>query len=379
MRGVCDKCLKNKFSVFCRQCECNFCENCDLQTHPVQSPALYGHIRVSASSSLSTIIPRSPQSASSSLTFPHQSTFFSDDEDNWKSTKKKKKSEMKKNEMRKSEIRKSGLRQIPDGIVSARNPAKVTVEPFVNCREHNEEPLSYYCLECNGVCICAECAIRGKHMGHDVQTITKSYPRIRRKVEEVVDVLKTNDLRVKNIISQLNAYENKCQENAEQLKEDLHAAFETTHAMLRQREQEFISKTNRDVETIRAQLQGSIEEAQQKRRAVQDAIAVVADNLENDDEIGLLNYYGTQKDSLHDVLRNVPTGVEIPPLLRIGHLIERGGAGSGPLYDDRRIISSVGNQDYQDIHSKDAARLLSRVQREIEQIHAAFLQQMETI
>ena len=53
------------------------------------------------------------------------------------------------------------------------------------CREHPDEPLSYYCFDCYSECICSECAIHGDHKSHDVMLIKKAYPIIKDKIEEI--------------------------------------------------------------------------------------------------------------------------------------------------------------------------------------------------
>lgn len=48
------------------------------------------------------------------------------------------------------------------------------------CVDHPDEEISYYCFDCNSKCICPECIIHGIHKNHEVKTIKKSYPIVRK-------------------------------------------------------------------------------------------------------------------------------------------------------------------------------------------------------
>ncbi|CAD8147049.1 unnamed protein product [Paramecium octaurelia] len=55
------------------------------------------------------------------------------------------------------------------------------------CLEHPEEEVSYFCFDCNSKCICPECIIHGIHKNHEVKTIKKSYPQVRKQLENQIE------------------------------------------------------------------------------------------------------------------------------------------------------------------------------------------------
>lgn len=42
------------------------------------------------------------------------------------------------------------------------------------CPSHPDEPLQYFCLDCESKCVCAECVIHGMHKGHECLSVKKA-------------------------------------------------------------------------------------------------------------------------------------------------------------------------------------------------------------
>ena len=53
------------------------------------------------------------------------------------------------------------------------------------CASHPDQPLQYFCLDCETKCICAECVIHGIHKGHEVLAIKKAYPLLQSKISSL--------------------------------------------------------------------------------------------------------------------------------------------------------------------------------------------------
>lgn len=116
------------------------------------------------------------------------------------------------------------------------------------CRVHPEEPLGYFCFDCETECICAECAIHGKHKGHDVMQIKKAYPIIKDKIEEMflhvtgkIDEIELRNEKLENqkkeIINQGNS-----------AKQQVLVSFEDLRARIDRKEREIISQIERTVQ-----------------------------------------------------------------------------------------------------------------------------------
>jgi hypothetical protein len=65
-----------------------------------------------------------------------------------------------------------------------------------SCPDHPDEEVSYFCFDCSSKCICPECIIHGNHTliklksgihkTHEVQTVKKAYPVVKKIVEEIL-------------------------------------------------------------------------------------------------------------------------------------------------------------------------------------------------
>ncbi|KAH7816803.1 putative B-box zinc finger family protein [Monocercomonoides exilis] len=180
------------------------------------------------------------------------------------------------------------------------------------CSEHPEEELSYYCLSCEGTCICSECAIRGAHKGHDVQTIRKSYGEVRKRMNEIVSALAMRQEAVKKILMQIEAHEQEIADNTRSIKESMALSFNELREKIRRKELEFMATADKFQEEQIAELSSFISYAQTKQNEITGAISQMKGASESSDEIGLLNFYGTHKQVATDLLKDTPIDVRLP-------------------------------------------------------------------
>lgn len=57
------------------------------------------------------------------------------------------------------------------------------------CTDHPEEEIMYFCFDCKGNCICAECVVHGVHKNHEVKTIKRAFPIVKEQMEECLESL----------------------------------------------------------------------------------------------------------------------------------------------------------------------------------------------
>lgn len=113
------------------------------------------------------------------------------------------------------------------------------------CSEHPDEELSYYCLDCEGNCICAECAIRGRHKEHDVQPIRRAYSEIVKRVKEVVGNLEARRDVVNTILARIESHKREIGENTRSIKESMALSFNEVREKLKKKEAEFVSAADK--------------------------------------------------------------------------------------------------------------------------------------
>jgi len=77
------------------------------------------------------------------------------------------------------------------------------------CKEHSDELLNYFCLDCSYSLICSECIIHGTHKNHNVVTVRKAAPSILLKLDEMREKIDNRIKRMEEISSQFPIQKNK--------------------------------------------------------------------------------------------------------------------------------------------------------------------------
>ena len=70
------------------------------------------------------------------------------------------------------------------------------------CKEHSEEILNYFCIDCSYSLICSECVIHGIHKNHNVVTVRKAAPSILRRLDEMEEKIDDQIKKMEEISSQ---------------------------------------------------------------------------------------------------------------------------------------------------------------------------------
>lgn len=86
----------------------------------------------------------------------------------------------------------------PASPTSARSPTATAVahlqpvrRSLYACPKHPEEPLVYACATCQRHCICAECALRGEHTGHDILLLREAVAALPERAAELAGAART--------------------------------------------------------------------------------------------------------------------------------------------------------------------------------------------
>ncbi|KAK2952075.1 putative b-box zinc finger family protein [Blattamonas nauphoetae] len=185
-------------------------------------------------------------------------------------------------------------------------------KPPLHCSEHPEEELSYYCLDCEGQCICAECAIRGSHRDHNVQTIRKSYVEVRKRMNELVSNLNAREDTVGTILNRIDQHKKEIEENTRSIKESMQLSINELREKLNQKEAELLNSAERFQEEQVGQLSEFVRYAEQKQESLHALIENMKQSASQSDEVSLLNYYGQSKQLAYDLLKETPIDVDLP-------------------------------------------------------------------
>jgi len=74
---------------------------------------------------------------------------------------------------------------------------------FHACPGHPEEPVNYFCLDCESSCVCAECCFHGKHRGHSVQCVLKAVCMLPGRAEELLSATRIESKRLTSMVKHL--------------------------------------------------------------------------------------------------------------------------------------------------------------------------------
>merc|ERR1712107_724513 len=68
-----------------------------------------------------------------------------------------------------------------------------------------EEPLQFFCLQCEEECLCAECALHGDHQGHEVENIRSAVHHVPEKAQELISAVRSRLEELNGLEGQLQA------------------------------------------------------------------------------------------------------------------------------------------------------------------------------
>lgn len=190
----------------------------------------------------------------------------------------------------------------------------------VYCKEHPEDPLQFFCLQCEreknySECICAECALHGAHKGHDVVSVRKAYqdPELRRRMQEALQ-------RAQGIMEERErANEIANSERAEveavisQGKREIQDAFEKMRQSLSKKEAQLLLAADQTERRANSKLRAKTKAAEEHVRTLQEAQAALRKLDARGEEVKVLNAYAIIRAKVLSVLRpmeGLDVGVE---------------------------------------------------------------------
>ena len=172
------------------------------------------------------------------------------------------------------------------------------------CREHADEPLSYFCFDCCSECICSECVVHGEHKLHDVLLIKKAYPIVKDKLEEIF-------LLVSNKVDEVDLRSEKIENQKKEIidqgtsaKQQVIVSFEDLKNRLDKKEREILGQIDRTVQEY-------LRESENYSRILNNKVAVLENIsetlkkvLNEAESTELLDFYSEHKDKILTNIEN---------------------------------------------------------------------------
>ncbi|CAD8114474.1 unnamed protein product [Paramecium sonneborni] len=110
------------------------------------------------------------------------------------------------------------------------------------CLDHPDEEVSYFCFDCNSKCICPECIIHGIHKNHEVKTIKKAYPLIRKQLEDQIEQNQQQMLYIENQKQDLEKKQIQQSSNQENMRLQIVQEFKVLHQLLNNKQSELLEQ-----------------------------------------------------------------------------------------------------------------------------------------
>ena len=166
------------------------------------------------------------------------------------------------------------------------------------CREHPDEPLSYYCFDCYSECICSECAIHGDHKSHDVMLIKKAYPIIKDKIEEIF-LLVANKIDEVELKSEKIANQKKeIVDQGASAKQQVVVSFEDLKNRLEKKEREILSQIDRTVQEYLREAENFSRILNSKVAVLENISETLKSVLNEAERTELLDFYSENKEKI---------------------------------------------------------------------------------
>eukprot|EP00742_Colponemidia_sp_Colp-10_P008623 GILJ01009351.1.p1 GENE.GILJ01009351.1~~GILJ01009351.1.p1 ORF type:complete len:426 (-),score=55.03 GILJ01009351.1:103-1380(-) len=260
-RSLCSQCERLPVALECVQCDEFFCSACGPSFHR------RGRLQQHSLKVLPAAAPKTAYNASNEgLHSSHPGT------------------------PRQSSASSSGHRQ--------RRPAAAIV-----CRDHPDEEVTYFCLDCECSCICTECVVHGVHRNHEVQNLRRAFPIVKAKVEDLLFHLTSRMEDLSLMDQRIENHRREIVENTQTVKQQMAKAFEEIRQRIDKKERELMQNADIFMDESIAELDVYIRASREKTYELDASADVLRRQLEEKDEISLLNFYASNKDRIHNVIQ----------------------------------------------------------------------------
>jgi hypothetical protein len=151
-----------------------------------------------------------------------------------------------------------------------------------------EEPLQFFCLTCESECICAECALHGKHRGHDVINVRDAAKQLPERASELNSLACIRAKELSGVLDDVLREKSDIATKCTTSRKELRCGFEKIRAGLESEEKALMGEVQRCIVEIAEILKPEEHQAESK---LQEARAVLSRHHSAGDAISSLNAF----------------------------------------------------------------------------------------
>lgn len=175
------------------------------------------------------------------------------------------------------------------------------------CPSHPDEPLQYFCLDCECKCICAECAIHGLHKGHEVLSVKKAYPLLQSKVASLNVELRERVTELNGVAQSWERKQREMLNTQEQMKLKLQEHFAEIRKTLQVKEHEMKRLMGEGLRDGLNFAENKMNEVREQIQQLKDAQGQMQHNTSHttasmQNSVDALNWYADARLSLNQLL-----------------------------------------------------------------------------
>lgn len=202
----------------------------------------------------------------------------------------------------------------------AGTPLKPLNRQFLQCPVHPEDPLQFFCLECETEVCCAECVLHGPHRGHSVLNIRESAARLQDKVSAMAGQLQTQIDEISAEAQRIQRDRRDLAEAAAKGRSDLRAAFAQLRAALAEKEKALLV----EVDQCAQEVEGILKTRAEDEGNFQEAIEGVQRAGRGGDAVESLNWYARLRQLIAEVPSPPPSSEAESVFLELKEQLQRG-------------------------------------------------------
>lgn len=175
------------------------------------------------------------------------------------------------------------------------------------CPSHPDEPLQFFCLDCECKCICAECALHGLHKGHEVLSVKKAYPLLQSKVASLNVELRERVTELNGVAQSWERKQREMLNTQEQMKLKLQEHFGEIRKTLQVKEHEMKRLMGEGLRDGLNFAENKMNEIREQIQQLKDAQGQMQHNTSHStasmqNAIDALNWYADARLSLNQLL-----------------------------------------------------------------------------
>lgn len=173
---------------------------------------------------------------------------------------------------------------------------------FLRCPVHPEEPLNYFCVDCQSDCICAECVLRGEHQNHSVQCVREAVRQLPLKVQGFVSAVRVRGEALNALAARTRERRYDVAEAVSAGQQDLKEALLRVSAALHEEERQLLQEVERCSSDV-AEILGGDDEAH-----IVEAYDMLSKFHQLGDVVQALNWYARLNQALKSCSATPPLG-----------------------------------------------------------------------